>query len=246
MTDDQIKRLLELQKRFDAGEISKEMFDLGVAAIRGADKSNADSSQTSPKPDTHNKRNNIIAIIVAMVALMSMGLFLLLHSKVKEEPMDSDESTMLINAEKKNNVEFEGIPLVETYTEMKGLLEKQGFTYIGEGAEEGPDMDYPFSIYKGTVLETPNVEIKVFEKFSVSEDYVVSFDGRLDRVELFTQNEKVFRKWTEILESEKGQGTQDVYGGVNWIFDNGKIVSYWGADAWVEGKVGRITFEIND
>lgn len=50
MTDNQIKRLLELQKRFDAGEISKEMFDLGVAAIRGADKSNADSSQADTKP----------------------------------------------------------------------------------------------------------------------------------------------------------------------------------------------------
>lgn len=92
MTDDQINRLLELQKRFDEGEISKEMFDLGVAAIRGADKSNADSSQAAPKPDTHKKRNIIIAVISAVVVLLSLGLFLLLHNKDKGEiqmgPMD--------------------------------------------------------------------------------------------------------------------------------------------------------------
>lgn len=92
MTDDQINRLLELQKKFDAGEISKEMFDLGVAAIRGADKSNADSSQAAPKPAPHKKRNIIIAVISAVVVLLSLGLFLLLHNKDKGEiqmgPMD--------------------------------------------------------------------------------------------------------------------------------------------------------------
>jgi hypothetical protein len=85
MTDDQINRLLELQKRFDAGDISKDMFDLGVSAIRGADKSNADSSQAAPKPDTHKKRNTFIAVIVTVVVLLSLGLFLLLHNKDKGE-----------------------------------------------------------------------------------------------------------------------------------------------------------------
>lgn len=85
MTDDQINRLLELQKRFDAGEISKDMFDLGVAAIRGADKSNANSSQADTKPVPHKKRNIIIAVISAVVILLSLGLFLLPHNKDKGE-----------------------------------------------------------------------------------------------------------------------------------------------------------------
>lgn len=92
MTDDQINRLLELQKKFDAGDISKDMFDLGVSAIRGADKSNADSSQAAHKPNTHKKRNIIITVISAVVVLLSLGLFLLLHNKDKGEiqmgPMD--------------------------------------------------------------------------------------------------------------------------------------------------------------
>lgn len=85
MTDNQINRLLELQKRFDAGEISKDMFDLGVAAIRGADKSNANSSQADTKPVPYKKRNIIIAVISAVVILLSLGLFLLLHNKDKGE-----------------------------------------------------------------------------------------------------------------------------------------------------------------
>lgn len=61
------------------------MFDLGVAAIRGADKSIAASLQTVPKPDSHKKRNIIIAVIVTVVVLLSLGLFLLLHNKDKGE-----------------------------------------------------------------------------------------------------------------------------------------------------------------
>lgn len=85
MTDDKIKRLFELKKRLNAGEISKEMFDLGVAAIRGVDKSTAASPQTVSKPDSHKKRNIIIAVISAVVVLLSLSLFLLLHNKDKVE-----------------------------------------------------------------------------------------------------------------------------------------------------------------
>lgn len=85
MTDEQVNRLFELKKKLDAGEISKEMFDLCVAAIRGADKSNADSSQADTKPAPHKKRNIIIAVISAVVMLLSLGLFLLLQNKDKGE-----------------------------------------------------------------------------------------------------------------------------------------------------------------
>lgn len=85
MTDDQINRLLELQKRFDAGVISKDMFDLGVAAIRGADKNSVNESKPKPTSSTHKKRNIIIAIAAAVVLLLSFGIFLLLHNKDKGE-----------------------------------------------------------------------------------------------------------------------------------------------------------------
>ncbi len=85
MTDDQINRLLKLHKKFDAGEISKEMFDLGVAAIRGADKNNATFTQTTKVSGTPKKRYVIIAVILAVVVLLSLGLFFLLNTRDKDE-----------------------------------------------------------------------------------------------------------------------------------------------------------------
>ena len=85
MADDQINRLLELHKKFDAGEISKEMFDLGVAAIRGADKNNATFTQTTKVSGTPKKRYVIIAVILAVVVLLSLGLFFLLNTRDKDE-----------------------------------------------------------------------------------------------------------------------------------------------------------------
>lgn len=92
MTDDQVTRLFELKKRLDAGEITKEMFDLGVAAIRVTDKGNDSAPSTS---NNSSKKHNIIAAtIIAVVVLLCGGLFLLLHNHDKIE----DIPTRISNA----------------------------------------------------------------------------------------------------------------------------------------------------
>lgn len=83
MTDDQITRLFELKKRLDAGEISKEMFDLGVSAIHGTEIGN--DSAPSSSNNSSNKRIIIIGVIIAVVVLLCGGLYLVLHNQNKTE-----------------------------------------------------------------------------------------------------------------------------------------------------------------
>lgn len=83
MTDDQITRLFELKKRLDTGEITKEMFDLGVAAIRGTKMGN--DSVPSSSNNSSKKRNIIIATIISVVVLLCGEWFLLLHYDTKTE-----------------------------------------------------------------------------------------------------------------------------------------------------------------
>lgn len=95
MTDDQITRLFELKRRLDAGEISKEMFNLGVAAIRGADMKNDSTHSSSNK--SSKKRNIIIATIITVVALLCGGLFLLLHNHDKSEELPTCPININVN-----------------------------------------------------------------------------------------------------------------------------------------------------
>ncbi len=83
MTDEQITRLFELKKRLDAGEISKEMFDLGVSAIHGTEIGN--DSAPSSSNNSSNKRIIIIGVIIAVVVLLCGGLYLVLHNQNKTE-----------------------------------------------------------------------------------------------------------------------------------------------------------------
>ena len=80
MTDDQINRLLELKKKFDAGKITKEVFDLGVAAIRSAGDGRETVSKqvtsSSKENDSMKKRRIIIVAIVTAIVLLSLGLLL--------------------------------------------------------------------------------------------------------------------------------------------------------------------------
>lgn len=157
MTDEQVNRLFELKKKLDAGEISKEMFDLGVAAIRGADKSNAVPSQADTTPDTHKKRNIIIAVIVAVEELLSLGLFLLLHNKdgeiqmgpmsEEQNPAESPTKENVIERKTDITIEVQGISIP-----MKLIL---GGTFTMGGSLEGIN-------YKDNELPAHSMEVESF------------------------------------------------------------------------------------
>lgn len=85
MQDDKVNRLLELKKKLDAGEITKETFDMCATAICNADKGNAVAPKHESSHSMNNKRNIIIASIVGVVVLLAVGFVLIFHNRGNDE-----------------------------------------------------------------------------------------------------------------------------------------------------------------